>query len=191
MLDGLQRSEASSPNTVPSRDAAGDLFSRYYNSAAPNGENPTVGQILVTNGSDGYFRKASIGHIQTQLGVQTMSSGAFSPTITVSGGSASVGGAFYQRQGDIVMVNMTIIVSRTVVNGDTYTYYVSLPVASDFISVYDLSGIIKEDRFEDGATLGSTRVRADVAGNRAELMLQAGSTSWSGQWAVQFAYRIR
>jgi hypothetical protein len=191
LLDGLHRVEAVSPNTVPSRDGSSDLFTRYFNSSAPNGENPTVGQIMVTNGSDGYIRKATLSHLQTQLGLQVMSSGVYSPTLGSTGGSISVSNAMYQRQADIVFVNMTLLVSRTVVNGDTYVYTVTLPVASDFIAVSDVSGSIREDRFEDAAALGATRVRADIAGNRVELLLQAGSTSWAGQWALQFAYRIR
>ncbi len=191
LLDGLNMSQSVSPNTVVARDGSSDIFTRYFNSSASNGENPTVGQVMVTNGSDGYIRKASLSHLQTQLGIQTMAAGVYSPTVSGSAGSVSVGGAYYQRQSDIVMVDMIVQVTRTVVSGDTYVYTATLPVASDFISIHDLTGIVKEDRFEDGASIGAVRVRADIAGNRAEFTIQAASTSWAGFWHIHFTYRIR
>lgn len=44
-------------------------FPNYVASNTPNTENPTVSQFLVTNGTDNYFRKASLAHVKKSLGV--------------------------------------------------------------------------------------------------------------------------
>lgn len=44
-------------------------FPNYVASNTPNTENPTVSQFLVTNGSDNYFRKASLAHVKKSLGI--------------------------------------------------------------------------------------------------------------------------
>lgn len=44
-------------------------FPNYVATNTPNTENPTVSQFLVTNGSDNYFRKASLAHVQQSLGI--------------------------------------------------------------------------------------------------------------------------
>lgn len=44
-------------------------FPNYVASNTPNTENPTVSQFLVTNGTDSYFRKASLAHVKKSLGI--------------------------------------------------------------------------------------------------------------------------
>lgn len=44
-------------------------FPNYVASNTPNTENPTVSQFLVTNGTDNYFRKASLAHVKQSLGI--------------------------------------------------------------------------------------------------------------------------
>ena len=39
------------------------LYTNYINSDTGNNENPTVSQIIVTNGNDNYYRKASASHV--------------------------------------------------------------------------------------------------------------------------------
>lgn len=53
-------------NTLLKRDNVGDGFCRYFNGSASQ-ESVTVANVLVTNNSDGYFRKISIGGIQSQM----------------------------------------------------------------------------------------------------------------------------
>ena len=48
-------------------------FPNYVASNTPNNENPTVSQFLVTNGSDDYFRKASLAHVKKSLGIDIQS----------------------------------------------------------------------------------------------------------------------
>lgn len=45
------------------------VFPNYVASNTPNTENPTVSQFLVTNGTDNYFRKASLAHVKKSLGI--------------------------------------------------------------------------------------------------------------------------
>lgn len=142
LLDGLQRSESVSPNTVPSRDGSSDLFTRYFNSSATNGENPTIGQFMVTNGSDGYVRKASLAHVQSQLGVPTLANGTFVPGVT-SINNCTTGAQLvhrYSRVGNIVTVsggcNITVTSGAAVLTQFT----VNLPIASDFTSANQAHG---------------------------------------------------
>lgn len=48
-------------------------FPNYVATNTPNTENPTVSQFLVTNGSDNYFRKASLAHVKKSLGIDIQS----------------------------------------------------------------------------------------------------------------------
>lgn len=48
-------------------------FPNYVASNTPNSENPTVSQFLVTNGTDNYFRKASLAHVKKSLGIDIQS----------------------------------------------------------------------------------------------------------------------
>lgn len=45
------------------------VFPNYVATNTPNTENPTVSQFLVTNGTDNYFRKASLAHVKKSLGI--------------------------------------------------------------------------------------------------------------------------
>lgn len=58
-------------NTLLKRDNVGDGFCRYFNgSAAP--ESVTVANVLVTNDSDGYYRKVSIASLQSQMALSSI-----------------------------------------------------------------------------------------------------------------------
>lgn len=56
------------PNTIGRSDSNGYTFFNYINSNTGNSENPTISQIIVTNGSDNYYRKASLAHLKSSLG---------------------------------------------------------------------------------------------------------------------------
>ena len=78
-------------NTIVYRDGNGDIYGRYLfvqhlNQASTNNENPGVSQILVTNGSDNYARKASISHLASA--VQSNAGGTWG--INVSGTAAAL-----------------------------------------------------------------------------------------------------
>jgi hypothetical protein len=86
-LQGQTRTSAATGDTVASRDPSGYLFATYLNQSSGNGENPTISQFLVNNGADGFLRKASLAHVQSQLGV---GAGAFSGCVVNKGGTQSV-----------------------------------------------------------------------------------------------------
>ena len=54
-------------NTIGRSDANGYTYFGYINSSTGNSENGTVGQVIVTNGTDNFYRKASIGHLTSNL----------------------------------------------------------------------------------------------------------------------------
>lgn len=66
-ITGLTADTGATANTVARRDANGDLFARYLNQGSSNGENPTIGQVLVTNGTDNYARKSSLANFGSQV----------------------------------------------------------------------------------------------------------------------------
>ncbi len=51
------------------RDASGYLYAVYLNQGSANNENPGISQVMVTNGSDNYLRKASLAHLGNSLTV--------------------------------------------------------------------------------------------------------------------------
>ena len=68
-VDGFHASQtAGSKSTCVVTDANGYTNLNYINSNTGNNENPTVSQIIVTNGSDNYYRKASLSHVKSALG---------------------------------------------------------------------------------------------------------------------------
>lgn len=82
---------AASGNTIVYRDGNGDIYGRYLfvqhlNQSSTNNENPGVSQVLVTNGSDNYARKASISHLASA--VQSNAGGTWG--INVSGTAAAL-----------------------------------------------------------------------------------------------------
>lgn len=66
-VDGYHASEAATGSTAAARDSSGNLRWVHGNQSSPNDENPTISQVLVTNGTDGFIRKASISHLSQNV----------------------------------------------------------------------------------------------------------------------------
>ena len=66
-VDGYSASISNVASTAIVRDANGYAYTTYFNQSSSNSENPTIGQILVTNGTDNFFRKASLAHLVSSL----------------------------------------------------------------------------------------------------------------------------
>ena len=81
---------AATGNTIAYRDASGYLYATYLNQSSGNTENPAVSQVMVTNGSDNFLRKASIAHLTSSL------SGTAPINISGTSGSAAVRSATAQ-----------------------------------------------------------------------------------------------
>lgn len=56
-----------SGNTIMVRDPNGYAYAANFNQSSPNSENPPVGQFLVTNGVDNFFRKSDVGSTRAAL----------------------------------------------------------------------------------------------------------------------------
>lgn len=66
-LNGLASATTATATTVAARDGSGNLFAVNFNQSSANSENPGVSQVLVTNGSDNFLRKAAISHLTSAL----------------------------------------------------------------------------------------------------------------------------
>ena len=87
-LDGLHASASVGANTVVARDSNGFVNFNYINSNTNDNENPTISQIIVTNGSDNYYRKASLEHLKKSLNI---TSNGTSYSISLLGSRTSEG----------------------------------------------------------------------------------------------------
>lgn len=89
-LNGAVDSESNTGSTIAKRNSSGYLFSVYFNQSSSSSENPSIGSFFVETGSDGYHRKATLAHVQSQLGCALLASG---PTFTgvVKGNNGGLG----------------------------------------------------------------------------------------------------
>lgn len=74
-------------NTIGRSDGNGYTYFGYINSSTGNSENPSVSQVIVTNGSDNFYRKASIAHFTSA--VQSNASGNWGINITGNASTAT------------------------------------------------------------------------------------------------------
>jgi len=58
--------------TVARVSSSGYLFSAYFNQSSQNSENPGVSQVAVSNGSDNYWRKCSLGSLESQMSLSSI-----------------------------------------------------------------------------------------------------------------------
>jgi hypothetical protein len=70
-LNGLSPAVGAVGNTIAQRDGNGYLYGGYFNQGSPNNENPSISQVMVTNGADGFLRKANINALAAALGLGT------------------------------------------------------------------------------------------------------------------------
>lgn len=97
---GLSVTSAAAGNTVMARDLSGYAYAQYLNQASGNNENPSISQFMVTNGADGFLRKANVSAVKAALGVLTTANFAFSSggyqkiadQAIIQGGRATISG---------------------------------------------------------------------------------------------------
>lgn len=80
-------------NTIGRSDGNGYTFFGYINSNVANNENGTVSQFIITNGSDNYFRKASLAHVKSQMSLSASDNVQFNSiglAIAASGTAGSI-----------------------------------------------------------------------------------------------------
>lgn len=86
-LDGYHGSTSNTANTYVLRDSNNYIYTYYINSNTSNNENPSISQIIVTNGNDNYYRKASLAHLKDYLSAGILTVGTYTNTSTaVTGG---------------------------------------------------------------------------------------------------------
>lgn len=68
-ITGMTADTSASASTVARRDSNGYLYAVYFNQSSSNNENPAISQVLVTNGADGFVRKASLAHLGASITV--------------------------------------------------------------------------------------------------------------------------
>lgn len=70
-IDGFHASETrNAADTCVVRDASGYVQLGYINSDTPDNEDPAISQVVVTNGSDDYYRKASLAQLKDYLRIK-------------------------------------------------------------------------------------------------------------------------
>lgn len=90
-LTGLSPSSASTGNTIAQRDPSGYLYASYLNQSSGNNENPTISQVMVTNGADNFLRKASISSLASAIASSGALTGYVSKLGDTMSGSLTVG----------------------------------------------------------------------------------------------------
>jgi hypothetical protein len=92
-VDGYSAAEAVIGSTVAARTSAGYLLAAYFNQSSSSSENPTVSSFFVENSGDGYLRKATLAHVQSQLGLSAYAVLAGNVTFTglVKGNNGGLG----------------------------------------------------------------------------------------------------
>lgn len=68
-LNGFQGSISNTANTYVLRDKNKYVNLNYINSDTAKNENVAISQVIVTNDSDNYYRKTSLAHLKTSLGL--------------------------------------------------------------------------------------------------------------------------
>lgn len=99
-VSGLSPTIAAAGSTVVVRDSSGNIYSSSLNQSSPNNENPSISQFMVTNGVDGFQRKASVAAVKAALGALTSANFAFSSggyqkiadQAIIQGGRATISG---------------------------------------------------------------------------------------------------
>lgn len=65
-VQGFAPSTAAAASTMALRDGSGYLWANYFNQASGQNENPSVSQVMVTNASDNFLRKAGLTYFHQQ-----------------------------------------------------------------------------------------------------------------------------
>lgn len=84
-LNGLASSTSAAGSTIAARDGNGYLYGTYLNQSSANAEGGVISQLMFTNGSDNFLRKASIAQVMGALtGTAAISISGNAATATTS-----------------------------------------------------------------------------------------------------------
>lgn len=156
-------------------DATGDM---YYRNATP------VLARLAAGADSTVIRY--IGGVPTVGPLVTSSTYVAALTGTANVSASTFSDAYYIRVGNIVTVNLVILIDPTVALTQT-NLEISLPIASNFATGSDCSGqIITNDSGDQ--TYGV--VFSSIANDRAVVSFVAGATASNATFRVHFSYKI-
>jgi hypothetical protein len=144
-LAGYLPNSSAAGSTIALRDASGYLYAGYFNQGSGNNENPAISQIMVTNGSDNFLRKASVATLASALSAVGLP-GYVSKTGDSMSGSLTLG----DGAGDYLQVNGTFLNY----NGSTIVTSGSVTAASFTGSGAGLSGTASSLTVGNSAQLG-------------------------------------
>jgi hypothetical protein len=162
-LAGLLPSASGTGSSVAVRDSSGDLYAQHLNQASANSENLTISQVMVTNGSDGFLRKASVAALASAL-TSVGLSGYVAKTGDSMSGSLIVG----DGSGDYIQVN-----------GITLNYNGSTIVTTGPVTASQFNG--------SGAGLTGTAGSLSIGGNAFTATTATNSLQLGGVLASGYA----
>ncbi len=143
----------------------------------------------VTVHADGRLSGTQLHNVGTVTGTadQFIASGTWTPTLTavtnVTGTTAFAGN--WIRVGNVVHCAVQVGVDPTANSASTQVG-ISLPIASDFTTVVQCSGV-----GNGGLSTGLTgSVQADATNNRAQLQFTTGADNSNTTWTVVFQYEV-
>lgn len=158
-------------NTFPGRGSTGNLVAKP-----------------ITDAALALLDDADAATMRTTLGIPTLDSGTYTPTLTpVSNVDSAVQASFffYSRVGDIVTVSGGITIDNTAAT-TVSELGISLPIASNFTAFGQCSGV----GASGAAQSLSGAISGDATNDRARLNWTSGSTTDARAWNVTFQYRV-
>lgn len=141
------------------------------------------------DGTSYYFARRDhvhAGAYSSLTGTLTQTAGTYTPTLTNTTNidASAVSGPFqYSRLGNIVTVAGNITIDPTAAANTLLG--ISLPIASNFTTTMDASGVGSAQISNTTGSIGS-----DATNDRATLTFQATSTANAG-WRVMFMYEVK
>lgn len=107
-LGGFAASTAVAASTIPVRDANAYTYFNYINSNTGNSENPAISQVIVTNGTDDFYRKASIAHLTSSLsGIAPINISGNAGTATTLQTARTINGTPFNGSANITITSNT------------------------------------------------------------------------------------
>lgn len=121
---GLGVTSAASGSTVMARDGSGYAYAQYFNQASGNSENPPISQFMVTNGADGFLRKASVAAAKAALGA--LSTADFPALLSANGYQKFPTGVILQWGTAFISGTTTVSFPVTFPNGVSHVSFTNI-----------------------------------------------------------------
>lgn len=173
-LHGYSASTGADYNTIVRRTENGYIFGSRFNQNSANNENPTISQVMVTNGSDNYLRKASLSHLKTALG-------SMPPSSHTSEDKNTYGAATNSVYGHVQLFDTYTSMSSGHTAGAGYGYAPSLYALESVYSNLN-SKLVKKMQLGSSETITSgSKTLATVPG---DIIVISGNGSGGSTYAI-------